>query len=110
MMEESMDTYECRDWRATFSRSSRALDVSGVCTFPQGGYTARLSANVNQGTNWRDALRLKIEAEPPDGGPDVLTDERVTYHDDDVGEEPPWPRVVIANATPPASIDIEHVE
>jgi hypothetical protein len=104
------DEYECSGWAARFSRREGKITVTATCAMPTPGYTLKLSANVNQGINPRDALRLVIEATPPDGAvPAVLTETPVQFERVVGDDGPPWPRVVIINASPPASIDIEHV-
>ncbi len=108
---ESADrtSYECSGWSARFSPSEKALLVTGSCTMPTPGYELSLSANVNQGTNPRDALRVAIVAKPPDGiVPQVVTETPVRYEHDVGDDTRPWPRVVVVNASPPASIDVEE--
>jgi acyl-coenzyme A synthetase/AMP-(fatty) acid ligase len=105
---ETTPRYEAGGWAAHYFPDERKVYVGGNVTLPTPGYEVELSADVNQGINPREALRLEIVARPPSGMvTQVITEEPVQY-EREVGEEgPPWPRVRIINADPPASIEIQ---
>jgi hypothetical protein len=71
----------CRDWTAVHDHmppGPKRLTVRGICTFPRGGYTAKLRALRRQGINPRDLL-MKLVIHEPEAGPTAVTEVEVLY-------------------------------
>ena len=74
----------CRHWYASHDHMPprpATLRVTGVCTFPTGGYSVELRRHEPQGINHRDLLLDKVVTEPTGPVPDVITDVEVRYEE-----------------------------
>lgn len=79
-----MPDCNCTDWHAIHDRmppGPATLRVTATCECPRGGYTLRLERQEPQGINSKDLL-LRLVEEPPEVGPDVMTECHVKYTED----------------------------